>query len=281
MSEEHWSGERVRLWLAQAERLDRQLVPVSRLLFEGAALRAGERVLDVGCGAGPTTRAAAEAVGREGRVAGIDVSAEMLDAARGVPTAAGAAPIDWIKADVATWAPQLEPVHVVISRFGVMFFDDPAAAFANLAAATTPEGRLCAMVWDRRDRSQLFQVPLAVATEVLTALGQPPEVPPVDEAAFSLHDPAHVVPLLEGSGWRDVTHEPLAIQVHLGGGLTPAQASEVALGVGPSRVVMTGIDDDARRQVLDAMAVALADHVDPDGHVVLGASVVRLTARRG
>jgi hypothetical protein len=204
----------------------------------------------------------------------------MLAAARGEPVPAGAAPIEWIDADVATWTPQLDPVDVVISRFGVMFFADPGAAFANLASATAADGRLCTMVWDRRDRSAMFQVPLAVTTEVLTALGRPPAPLPVDDGAFSLHDPRHVVPLLEGSGWRDVEHRPIAIQVHLGGGLSPAEAAEAAIGVGPSRAVTTGIDDEARRQVLDAVAVALADHVDPDGHVVLDASVVRITARR-
>lgn len=267
--------------MAQAERLDRELAPVSDLLFAGAALQPGERVLDVGCGTGPTTRAAASVVGEQGWVGGIDVAGEMLAAAADIGSPAGAAPIEWIEANVETWDGGIEPVDAVISRFGVMFFADPKLAFATLAAATRAGGRLCAMVWDRRDRSEKFQVPLAATLATMRAAGLDVSEPAVDDAAFSLHDPAHVAPILEAAGWTDVGLEPHAVSLHLGGGMPPEEGAEVATSVGPSRVVTGGIDDGLRAKVLDAVAAALADHVDGDGHVVLPGSVIRITARRG
>lgn len=131
-----WDPERVASWLRRAEGLERQLAPVSAVLFAAADLQPGERVLDVGCGSGPTTREAAAVVGTSGRVTGIDVSADMIEAAR----AASSPSIEWIVADVATWEPPPTVWNVVISRFGVMFFDDPPAALlvgAGWAAPTT------------------------------------------------------------------------------------------------------------------------------------------------
>ena len=275
-----WEGERVARWVAQADALDRQLAPVSALLFEGAELAPGERVLDVGCGTGPTTRHAASLVGADGWVGGIDLSGDMLAAGAARPVADGAAPIDWIEADVAGWAPTIEPVDVVISRFGVMFFDDPLAAFANLASAARPAGRLCAMTWDRRDRTELFEVPLAATTSVLEARGLPVADQPVDGGAFSLADPAAVEDLLGTAGWVDVELELHAVQLRAGGGAGPPQAAELLVGVGPSRVLAEGVDAEVRAEVVAAIASVLADHVDRSGEVVLGGSVARIRARR-
>jgi SAM-dependent methyltransferase len=266
--------------LAQADALDRQMAPISELLFGGAALQPGERVLDVGCGSGPTTRRAAALVGPAGSAVGLDIAPAMLDAAASEAADPGAAPIEWVQADVARWDAAIEPVDVVISRFGVMFFDDPVRAFGALASATRPGGRLCAMVWDRRDRSPIFQVPFTVVTRVLDGMGLTPEPLAVDGGAFSLHDPDVVAALLAAAGWGVVVAQPLAVELRVGGGLAPGPAADAALWIGPSRILSEGLDPDRHRQVRDALAAELADHVDESGHVVLGGSVVRITARR-
>lgn len=275
-----WTPERVARWLSQADALDRQLHAVTQLLFDCAHLTHGERVLDIGCGSGPTTRLAATAVGPTGWVGGVDVAAGMLEAAATVPPADPAAPIEWIEADVVDWHPSIEPVDVVISRFGVMFFRDPAAAFANLAGVTRPGGRLCAMTWDRRDRTEMFQVPMKATIEVLRAAGR--EIPelPVDEGAFSLSDPGHVIELLEGAGWADVVVEQHDVRLPVGGGQALRGAAESAIGIGPSRVLTSDIDEDLREQVVLAIENAFAPHLDDNGHVVLGGSVMRLIAQR-
>jgi SAM-dependent methyltransferase len=275
-----WDAERVARWVAQAEALDRQLAPVSALLFEGAALRPGERVLDVGCGTGPTTRQAASIVGAGGWVAGLDVSAEMLAAGAAAPAPGASAPIEWIEADASTWEPAIEAVDVVISRFGVMFFEDPVAAFTRLRDACRPGGRLCTMTWDRRDRTELFQVPMAATLAVLEARGLPVADLPVDGGAFSLGGADAVAGVLVPAGWSDVEVEHHAVRLRAGGGAGPAEAAEALVGIGPSRVLTDGLDDEVRAEVVAAVAVALEHHVDASGEVVLGGSVVRTRASR-
>lgn len=272
----HWDEERVASWLRRAEGVERQLEPVSELLFAAARPAAGEAVLDVGCGTGPTTRRAAVEVGPGGRVTGLDVSPEMLAAAAAVEVPAGAAPIEWFESDVQSWVPAAAEYDLVLSRFGVMFFDDPPAAFAALAAATRPDGRLAVATWGRRGDCALFAVPLEAA---LSVLGDSVEAPPDDEGPFSLHGPDVLEPLLTGAGWADVAVRPSVVRFAFGGGVDPATAAAAALDFGPTRVVTAGADEATRAAVVDAITGVLADHVDGDGHVVLEGLVLVTTAR--
>src|SRR5262249_32610881 len=148
---------------------------------------------------GPATHRAAREVGPDGHVTGLDISAEMLAAAAAQPDQDGqdgVAPLAWLAADAVTWQPQRHTYDVVLSRFGVMFFSDPAAAFRALATATRPGGRLAMVVWARRDESELFAVPLHAALGELRRRGVTVQVPPDDDGPFSLHDPATVAALL-------------------------------------------------------------------------------------
>jgi ubiquinone/menaquinone biosynthesis C-methylase UbiE len=273
-----WAGDRVARWLSRAAGLERQLAAVADVLFAAAALRPGERVLDVGCGAGPTTRRAAREVGPTGRVTGLDISAEMLTAAAAQPDQDDAAPLAWVTADAATWQPDHDAFDVVLSRFGVMFFADPAAAFSRLATATRPGGRLAVAVWARRDESELFAVPLYAALDELRRCGVTVQEPPDDQGPFSLHDPAIVTALLTTTGWSDVTCMPHRLRLPLGGGLDPASAATAVYDCGPVRLVTAQLGEDHRAAVTAAITAALADHVGPDGHVHLGAKILVVTA---
>ena len=267
-----WDSERVAAWLRRAEGLERQLAPVSSVLFAAADLQPGERVLDVGCGTGPTTRDAAAAVGPTGRVTGIDLSADMIDAAR----AASPAWIDWIVADVAAWEPPPGAWDVVLSRFGIMFFDDPTAAFAALARATAPGGRLAMATWSQRTASPLFEVPLRAA---LTVIDDAPPPPP-DQGPFSLHDADALAALLESAGWSAPATVAHDLDLVVEGGSTIDDAARGFLDVGPTRIVTEGHDDATRAEVVAAIASALRQHVDADGRVVLGGRVLVTTASR-
>ncbi len=276
-----WTGERVANWLRMSAGLERQLAPVSEALFGTVALRAGERVLDVGCGVGPTTREAAVAVGPTGSVTGLDVSADMLAAAAAVDVPGDAAPITWTAADAVTWDAPEAAYDAVISRFGVMFFNDPPAAFATLARATRPGGRLAVAVWAHRDESGVFAVPLAAALEVTRAhgLADPEGLDPCG-GPFSLGDVAASTALLEGAGWTDVAATSHRLVLPFGGGLTPDEAAANTAGFGPNRMVFADLPDDVRAEAVAAVARALARHVDADGHVALGGHVIVLTATR-
>lgn len=276
-----WSGDRVARWLRQAAGLERQLAPVGDVLFAAAALRPGERVLDVGCGTGPTTRRAAREVGPTGHVTGLDISPEMLAAAAEAPIEDGAAPLAWTVADAVTWRPGDQAVDVVLSRFGVMFFSDPAAAFGTLAAATRPGGRLAMAVWGRRDESETFAVSLRATLDELRRRGCPVEAPPDDDGPFSLHDADAVTTLLTGAGWSDVRCAPHRLTLPFGGGLDPAAAATAALDFGPTRLVTAELAEDDRAAASAAIADAFGGHVGADGHVHLGASVMTVTATHG
>jgi SAM-dependent methyltransferase len=280
--DDDWSGgDRAARWLRQSAGLERQLAPVSDLLFAAAALQPGERVLDVGCGTGPTTRHAAVAVGSGGAVTGLDVAGGLLEAAASVPVDGDAAGIEWVEADAVSWTPPADGFDVVISRFGVMFFSDPAAAFANLAAATRPGGRLAVAVWAHRHHSPLFEVPLQAVLDVRRAhgLGEPAGLAP-DGGPFSLGDVAATGALLVGAGWSDVDTREHDIDLLMAGGLDPEAAAAASTDFGPTRLALADLDADLEREAVAAVADRYGDHVDDHGRVVLAGRVIVVTARR-
>jgi len=140
----YWQDTAAERWIAQQGVLDRSLAPFGAALLETAAATPGETVIDVGCGAGTTTVALARSVGPEGKVFGVDISARLVEHAR--LQAPPELPITWVEADAATWAPPVL-ADLVCSRFGVMFFVDPLAAFRNLAHGLRRGGRLSAACW--------------------------------------------------------------------------------------------------------------------------------------
>ena len=261
--------------------LERQLEPVSTILFDRARIAEGERVVDVGCGTGPTTREAARHVGATGRVTGLDLVTDMIDAARAATTDDDdAAPIEWVTADATSWDAPDASFDVVLSRFGLMFFDDPFAAFANLARVTAPAGRLHACVWADRTRSPFFELPLSVALDVMVSdLELHPTPPPTDIGPFSLGDRGRVEPLLEGAGWASVAWDEHVVELAVGGGQTPDEAAAASMELGPVRVATADLDDAQREVVADAIAAAYADHLR-DGAVVLDGSIVIVSATR-
>ena len=279
-SPEAWPGDRAARWVRMADRLERQLAPVGDLLFDAARLEPGLRVLDVGCGTGPTTRRAAALVGREGAVTGVDISPEMLAAARrAMSLEDDAAPIQWVEADAATWDPDPAQFDVVISECGVMFFAEPTAAFTNLARLTVEGGRFCAAAWAERSRSPLFELPLSVALAEIERAGVDVDVPSPTAGPYSLGDGAEVEQLLAAAGWTDVRWEPHPMRLPVGGGSDPVDAARGSLEFGPTRIVMDGVGDALRETVCEALARAYEDHVE-NGEVVLEATPVIISALR-
>src|SRR6188768_125250 len=161
-----WNGDSGQRLAEEADRRDRVLAPFAEVLLDAAGLSLGERVLDIGCGCGATTLAAARAVGRDGQAVGADLSAPMLGVARsraeraGLPNAAFAVADAQTDDLAALGRDERRPYDLAISRFGVMFFDDPPAAFANIRAAVRPGGRLAFVCWGPLPHQEWLTVPL-------------------------------------------------------------------------------------------------------------------------
>jgi SAM-dependent methyltransferase len=235
-----WNAAEGEQWSRHQARYDRMLAPYGGELLAAAALRRGERVLDVGCGSGATTVAAARAVGGTGRATGLDVSEPLLAAARRRAEAtAGAEAAEFVTADAQTFPFVPAGYDVLVSRFGLMLFDDPPAAFVNLARALRTGGRLAFVTWRDAAANGWFTIPLEVLHAGLGTLPSAPEGP----CAFSLADPARVVDLVEGAGFERVRLE--------------AVPQPVTVGDDPDDAVAFYDDahGDALRAILDAPAL--------------------------
>jgi ubiquinone/menaquinone biosynthesis C-methylase UbiE len=149
-----WTNEAAEKWLSRIDGIERSGAPIRELLMERAHLQPGERVLDVGCGSGPSTTAAATAVNPGGMVTGIDIAAPMIAAAR---QRVGDPEIEWIVGDAETYPLPEGHYDAIISQMGLMFFTNHSKAFANLARACRAGGRLVGVVWPTRDKISTFR----------------------------------------------------------------------------------------------------------------------------
>jgi SAM-dependent methyltransferase len=199
---DRWNGPEGRLWAEEAERHDRMLGGHGVDLLASAGLRAGEQVLDVGCGAGASTVDAARAVGPRGHVLGVDVSRPLLAVAARRAADAGLASAAFVEADAQRHPFTPAVFDVVVSRFGLMLFTDPEAAFANLRRALRPGGRLAFVTWAERAANGWTTVPdAAMGAHVPSAPTGAGERGP---CAFSLADPGRISSLLAAVGFADV-----------------------------------------------------------------------------
>lgn len=231
---EYWNAKAGDAWTQNQAIMDRLLSGPGRRLFEHAAIKAGERVLDIGCGTGATVLAAADAVGPEGGVLGIDLSHAMLDLARSrAKQHAGTAELMFEIADAQSHQFAAGRHDLLLSRFGVMFFEDPTAAFANLLTALRPGGRLCFVCWAPMAENPWFFIPRDAAIKFL---GAPEAAPPRAPGPLAFADTDYVTEILTGAGFRDISVLSETVD------LTPIsdliEAADYALNMGPaSRII--------------------------------------------
>lgn len=254
---QYWDQEAGGNWAAQQELLDAQLEPVNTALLARAALQPGERVLDIGCGCGATTLAAAERIGAEGRVLGIDLSGPMLLRADQRAAAAGlAARVETLRADAQTHSFSSGSTgdwDAALSRFGVMFFDDPSVAFANIASALRPGGRFVFACWQERERNPWID---AAARGALRHLEPPPPPEPGAPGPFSLADPDHTRSLLEGAGFAEVAVEAFDEPIRMADLET---ASRLWVDVGPVAGMVR--EQQPGPELLEAVRLAVRDEL--------------------
>jgi SAM-dependent methyltransferase len=241
-----WNGPTGQKWAKHQTDMDRNLADIGAAVMMLADPKPGERVLDVGCGNGATSLALAEAVGPKGDVMGVDVSQPMLAIAR---SRANAPNIRFIDADAAAYSFQPDR-DLIFSRFGVMFFVEPAVAFANIRKSAAPGARLTFICWRALEHNEWAMLPWCVAKPLL-----PPQTPAAPNAPgpFAFQDPDHTRGFLVEAGFHDIAIEPFNGAMRLGS--SPEQAA-VALTslMGPTTRALKDADEETRARVRAAIA---------------------------
>jgi SAM-dependent methyltransferase len=259
-----WNGQGGRTWVARQVHTDITLAPVTEALLAFAAPRAGERVLDVGCGCGAPTLDFARAIGPAGRVAALDISGPMLDEGQRRADAAGIANVDWRQADSATSA--LDGYDLLTSAFGVMFFGDPVAAFANMRRAANPGARMALVCWRTLVENPWMEVPMNAVARHL-----PPRPKPVPHAPgmFAFADPERVTQVLIAAGWAVPRFDKLDLDLDIAAGRGLEEAVVQSTQIGAVNSWLRNQPAEVITAAVASLREALAAHVD-------GASV-RLT----
>ena len=253
-----WDGPQGDGWVAREELQNAALAAHTERLLDVAAVTPTDRVLDVGCGTGDTTRECARRA-VQGHALGVDLSTVMLERARQRAAEAGLTNVEFEQADAQVQPFPPDAHDLVLSRFGVMFFADPVAAFSNLARTTVPGGRLAMVVWQpfaRNDWVRLTRAALAMGREVPTIVDDVP-------GAFGLADPDRVRHILHTAGFSQVEIAGVAVPFWFGPDVDTAAG--LAREIGVVSGALEGLDADDTARALDALRDLLAEHEAADG----------------
>jgi ubiquinone/menaquinone biosynthesis C-methylase UbiE len=248
-----WNGPAGRAWVESQELLDRVFRPFEALLVDAVA-RDARRVLDVGCGTGSTTLSLARRLGVDGRVTGVDISEPMLAVARARAEAQRPSPV-FVLGDAQTYPFEASSFDALCSRFGVMFFDDPVAAFANLRRSAKNDARLHVVVWRDPGDNPFMTAAERAAAPLL------PELParrPDEPGQFAFANPERVRSILEASGWSRVVVEPLDVPC----AMPESELTHYVTRMGPLGRALQHADDDTRARVVDAARAALEPYIE-------------------
>jgi ubiquinone/menaquinone biosynthesis C-methylase UbiE len=268
----YWNGPGGQHWTDRQQTQDALLAPISEILINRAKAEAGERIVDVGCGCGATAIALAEKVGPTGHVLGVDISAPMLARARQI--APKGVPVDFILADATVYPFDPASFDLLVSRFGVMFFAEPALSFANMRKALQPSGRLAFACWREPRDNPWLMTPLQAVYKHVPKL---PQVGPEDPGPFAFASEQRVQRILSEAGFSGIAMErcDLSLDVAVGGGLDAAV--ETALDIGPASRALEGQPSEVRAAATGSIREALAPFVRGKA-VPLPASIWIVTA---
>jgi SAM-dependent methyltransferase len=267
-----WDGDEGAAWARDWEHYDRGFRGYHERLVDAAAISDGERVLDIGCGNGESTRDAARATPR-GRALGVDLSSLMIERARSLAEVEGLANVRFERGDAQVHPFEPDDQDLALSRFGAMFFGDPHAAFTNIGRALRSGGRLALVAWQGLEENEWLQTirgSLAVGRELPSpATGAP--------GPFGLADPDRVASLLAAAGFGDV--ELTALREPFWAGADASDAFTFLSNSGPARGLLDGLEPASRARALDGLRAAMTAHDTGDG-VYFGSAAWLVTARR-
>ena len=266
-----WTGRVGQSWAQEWQRTDRSFTPVTDQLFASPVMREFSHALDIGCGAGETAcRLAADHPG--GNVLGLDISTELLDVARergdDLPN------LRFAIGDAAQWMPEAsERPDLLISRHGVMFFDDPVAAFSHLSAIAAPQATLRFSCFRQRGENGWVR-------ELMSVLPTPAAVPdPYAPGPFAFGEQQRVEDILQAAGWEGLTFEAFDYPMVAGAGPDAVEeAVTYFLRIGAAARAIAELPDADRQDVVDRLRTMLAGHYQ-DAIVALPAAAWIVTAR--
>ena len=272
----YWNQVAGPRWVERADLQEARNIEVAKLLLREARPQPGERVLDVGCGPGATSFPFAAAVGPTGSVTGADISDPMLGLLRQRVAERGVGNITPLSADAQVYRFDPASFDLVISRFGVMFFADPFAAFRNLIGALRPGGRLVMAVWAPIADNLHWKIPFDLAVR---RLGPPKPADPRAPGPLAFSDPDYFRGILETAGFAEVSVTPTRFHVI---GRTPQQEAELAGQIGPPGRLLDEkqADEATRRELVAEFAAAFAAHAAANGELRLPGTVMLAKARR-
>ena len=269
---DYWNGLAGQRWRDLQDHQDEVLRPVSERLIAAANAKPGERVIDVGCGCGATTIDFAERVAPGGEVLGLDISEPLLARARErVPPGL---PARFVLADATVHQMPPASADLVVSRFGVMFFADPALSFANLRRALRQGGRLAFACWREAKQNPFFVVPLREARKHTPPL---PELGPEEPGPFAFADEARVRRVLREAGFADIALTPHDFDLDIATGRGVDTALAAALAIGPTSRALDDQSEEVRAAAAADIRAALAARAVGDS-VPLGAAIWIVTA---
>lgn len=269
----YWNGPGGQRWADRQAAQDILLAPVLDILIDRAKPKTGERVIDIGCGSGATTVAFAEKVGPSGHVFGVDVSGPMLERARQRVTPGLS--LEYALADATVYPFEPASFDLLASRFGVMFFADPAVSFANIRKALRPSGRLAFACWREPRENPFFMTPLQAAYKHVPKL---PQQGPDDPGPFAFASEERVRRILAAAGFTNVEMEPCPLSLDAGIGRGLDGAVQGALDIGPVSRALQDQPPELRAAVAGAIRETLAPFVKGDS-VPLPASIWIVTAK--
>jgi SAM-dependent methyltransferase len=249
----YWNGPGGQRWTDRQEAQDIMLAPVSDILIDRTGVGAGERIVDVGCGCGATSVALAQRVGAAGHVLGIDISAPMLARARQIAPAG--LPVDFALADATVYPFEPASFDLLFSRFGVMFFAEPAVSFAHMRRAMRHSGRLAFACWREPRENPWMMTPLQAVYQHVPKM--PPQGPE-DPGPFAFASEARVQRILDEAGFAKIAMEPCGVTLDIAIGRGLEAAVESALEIGPASRALQGQPAELRAAAKDTVREVLA-----------------------
>ncbi|MBZ9680835.1 MULTISPECIES: class I SAM-dependent methyltransferase [unclassified Mesorhizobium] len=265
-----WNDASGKAWVEMQPILDEILAPLERLVVDAGYPREGGNVLDIGCGAGATTLAMARRVGNNGRCVGLDISQPLVALATERTQAEEVANASFEVGDAQTYAFESGRFDAVVSRFGIMFFDDPVAAFSNIRQAARRGGKLAFVAWRSPAENDFMTTAARAAAPFLpTAPAPDPDAP----GQFAFADGAKVKRILEASGWSSIDVR----QANLPCKIAEGDLMMYATRLGPLAAALREVDQATAEKIITVLPAAFAPFVK-DGQARFNAACWLVTA---